>query len=327
MITRRLYDRLLPVLARLAGVLSFAACSSTTSTGPNGVPDAGPPIEGGADSSVEAAASDANGPPAVLDATSVDAPPDGAADGAEAGEAAAPCGDINENCCWGNVCGSSGLSCVYSTYYGAPRCVDTSTASGGALTPCGALNDQCCPSSEGAECSSGYQCYIWQTPDSGYPTASSQCEPSTGCGAAGSQGDSLCSTYYGSPATGAAFVCYGGSTPTGSNCRQVDEGTGLGAVPGPENWCCQSHPTCIVRASVGGDCVGSGSEQVCTFGAMPSSSNCAASMYSPTYCHRRRRRVPLSPGSPVARDPPAGAEAVLRLACRGPEASVVEALG
>ena len=43
-------------------------------------------------------------------------------------------------------------------------------------------------------------------------------------------------------------------------------------------------------------------------------------------CHRRPRRVPLSAGSPVPRDPPAGAEAVLRASCRGPRARVVKAL-
>jgi transposase len=43
-------------------------------------------------------------------------------------------------------------------------------------------------------------------------------------------------------------------------------------------------------------------------------------------CHRQRRRVPLSAGSPVPRDPPGGAESVLRAPCRGPRAHVVKAL-
>ena len=42
-------------------------------------------------------------------------------------------------------------------------------------------------------------------------------------------------------------------------------------------------------------------------------------------CHRRAPRVPLSAGSPVSRDPPAGAETVLRATCRGSRARVVQA--
>jgi hypothetical protein len=43
-------------------------------------------------------------------------------------------------------------------------------------------------------------------------------------------------------------------------------------------------------------------------------------------CHRRARRVPGSPGSPVPRDPAADLDAVLRATCRGPRARVVKAL-
>jgi hypothetical protein len=44
-------------------------------------------------------------------------------------------------------------------------------------------------------------------------------------------------------------------------------------------------------------------------------------------CRHRRGRVPLSPESPVPRDPPAGAEAVLRDVLPRGEARVARALG
>jgi hypothetical protein len=221
----------------------------------------------------------------LIDALPADSTPiqDAGGEAAESGS----CGDIDENCCWGNVCNKAGLWCVYSAYYAAPRCVDSSTVPSGRLSECGGLDAQCCPMSEGINCSAGYQCYIWQVPDAGYPTASSQCEPSSGCNPAGATESltSLCSTYYGSPNVGSAFYCYGGSTPTGSNsCRQIDEGAGLNATSGPEYWCCGSSPTCAANAEVLADCATSKSEQTCSFGAIPSSTvSCVASTYTPTY--------------------------------------------
>ncbi len=238
--------------------------------------DAGTDVQGGS-------IADARRPADARD----EAPADGSSGDGDAmqGDGGA-CGDINENCCWGNACNSAGLWCVYSAYYGVPRCVDSATATGARLSACGQPGDQCCPTSEGSNCSGSYYCYVWQVPDGGYPTTSSQCEPSSGCtlAAANESLPSICSTYYGSPTSGAAFDCYGGSAPTGSSCRQIDEGAGLGATPGPESWCCQSHPACAVDSQVLTDCAGSGSEQMCTFGAVPgSSANCVASTYSPSY--------------------------------------------
>lgn len=300
----------------LAGVLVFiCGCSNASSGGSpsgcacpagytvlscsGGQSECASVVEGGgAEAGADAGAS-ADAGEAILDAmampdNTVTPVTDGSSgDGeaiAEAGdagqEAGLPCGDINENCCWGNLCHSAGLWCIYSDYYGVPRCVDSSTASGVGLPECGQSGEQCCPLSEGGNCSSGYQCYTWAMPDAGYPTVSSQCEPSSGCTLAGASESttSICSTYYGSPATGAAFNCYGGSVPSGTACRQIDEGAGLGATPGPEPWCCQSSPTCTVAGRVLADCADGGSEQICSFDAEPpSAAHCAASTYSPTY--------------------------------------------
>jgi hypothetical protein len=78
----------------------------------------------------------------------------------------------------------------------------------------------------------------------------------------------------------------------------------------------RSHPS---AAAAGGT-----SNRVAAACPRPAAQRRGGRLRSP--CHRRPRRVPLSAGSPVPRDPPAGAEAVLRPTCRGPRARVVKAL-